>query len=85
MISESTFSDGFGTWRDRAVPENSARGAPETAKYRLKPPYFRGFAYSGSIPTMTAPGVPHLAFAPVWLLRQTIFIGLAGAAGVAAG
>jgi hypothetical protein len=44
-------------------------------------------AYCGSIPTMTALGVPQTAFSPVWLLRQTIFIGLAGVgagAGVAA-
>jgi hypothetical protein len=29
-------------------------------------------AYSGFIPTITALGVPHSTFWPVWLLRQTI-------------
>jgi hypothetical protein len=86
MNSENAFGDGFGVRWDSAVPGNTARGAPETAKYRPKPPCFPGIVYSGSIPTITAPGVPHFAFAPVWLLRQTIFIGLAGgAAGAAAG
>jgi hypothetical protein len=79
MNAENTFGGGFGARWDRAVSGNTARCAPETAKYRPKPPCFRPFAYAGAIPTITAFGVPHLASAPVWLLRQTIFIGLAGA------
>jgi len=34
--------------------------------------------HSGVMPTMTAPGVPQATLRPSWLLRQTIFIGLAG-------
>jgi len=79
MIEERTLRDGFDHRWDGRNPDRTARGAPETAKYRPKPPGFSGFAYSGAIPTITAFGEPHSAFAPVWLLRQTIFIGLAGA------
>ena len=85
MISGNTFGDGFGIRWDRAASGNTARCAPETAKYRPEPPCFAPFPYSGCIPTITALGEPHSALAPVLLLRQTIFIGLAGAAGVAAG
>jgi hypothetical protein len=44
-----------------------------------------GCAYSGSIPTITALAVPQATFWPLWLLRHTIFIGLAGAAAGAGG
>jgi hypothetical protein len=86
MIMENTRSDRSDRRGDREDPAKTARGAPETAKYRPEPPRFPPFAYPGCIPTITASGEPHSAFAPVLLLRQTIFIGLAGgAAGAAAG
>jgi hypothetical protein len=79
MVAENTLSDGFNHRRVGTNPDQTARGAPETAKYRPEPPRFRGSAaYAGAMPTITAFGEPHLASAPVWLLRQTIFIGLAG-------
>jgi len=79
MIVENASSDRSDRRGDRENPAKTACGAPETARYRQKPPCFARFAYSGAIPTITAPGEPHSAFAPVLLLRQTIFIGLAGA------
>jgi len=79
MISENTLRDGSDAHWGGKNTYRTARRAPETAQYRLKPPRFAGrSAYPGSIPTITAFGVPHAALAPVWLLRQTIFIGLAG-------
>ncbi len=78
MLAERTLSDGFDRRRDRRNPDQTARCAPGTAKYRPKPPRSPGLAYAGSMPTITAFGEPHSALAPVWLLRQTIFIGLAG-------
>jgi len=36
---------------------------------------------AGSIPTITASGVPQATLRPLWLFRQTIFIGLAGGGG----
>jgi hypothetical protein len=85
MVAENTPVDGFGRRWDGKNPDQTARGAPEIAKYRPEPPCFPGFGYSGCMPTITAFGEPHLASAPVWLLRQTIFIGLAAGAGAGAG
>jgi hypothetical protein len=79
-VLERTIRDRSDHRWDEENPGQTARGAPKTAKYRPEPPCFPGIAYSGCIPTITAFGEPHSALAPVWLLRQTIFIGLAGAA-----
>src|SRR5437016_4337006 len=40
--------------------------------------------FAGSMPTITALGVPQTAFFPLWLLRQTILIGWAEGAGAVA-
>lgn len=81
MVAENTLSDGFDRRWDGKTPDQppvARRKPPDTAQNR---PVFRSVAYPGCIPTITAFGEPHLASAPVLLLRQTIFIGLAGAGG----
>ena len=79
MVWKRSIRDSIDHRWDEENPGQTARGAPETAKDRPKSPCFPRIAYPGCIPTITAFGEPHSALAPVWLLRQTIFIGLAGA------